>query len=85
MDRGFCRANEKRFFYNHTTGKCHPFSYSGCGGNVNNFTSRKSCLRMCKKGFIKRQRGQQGIMKVHRKRKKQPAKPTDEEIVIERI
>ncbi|XP_015274868.1 PREDICTED: tissue factor pathway inhibitor [Gekko japonicus] len=84
MDRGFCRANEKRFFYNHTTGKCHPFSYSGCGGNVNNFTSRKSCLRMCKKGFIKRERGQRGIMKVRPKRKKQPAKLTDEEIVTER-
>ncbi|XP_060112945.1 tissue factor pathway inhibitor [Heteronotia binoei] len=85
MDRGFCRANEKRFFYNHTTGKCHPFRYSGCGGNVNNFTSRKSCLRMCKKGFIKKKRDQQGIMKVRRKRKKQPAKLMDEEIVIERI
>ncbi|XP_054826129.1 tissue factor pathway inhibitor isoform X2 [Eublepharis macularius] len=85
MDRGLCRANEKRFFYNHTAGKCHPFSYSGCGGNVNNFTSRKSCLRMCKKGFMKNQRGQQGLMKIRRKRKKQPVKLTEEEIVIERI
>ncbi|XP_077175549.1 tissue factor pathway inhibitor [Paroedura picta] len=86
MDRGLCRANEKRFFYSHATGKCHPFSYSGCGGNVNNFTSRKSCLRMCKKGFLKIKRGQQGTMKVRRKRKKHPAKLTEEEeIVIERI
>lgn len=84
MDRGLCRANEKRFFYNHTTGKCHPFSYSGCGGNVNNFTSRKSCLRMCKKGFRKKRRDQQGVMTV-RKQKKPRAKPMDEEIVIERI
>ncbi|XP_053216027.1 tissue factor pathway inhibitor isoform X1 [Podarcis raffonei] len=76
-DRGLCKANEKRFFYNLTTGKCHPFSYSGCGGNENNFTSRKSCLQMCKKGF-------QGRMKIRRKRKKQ-AKLIDGEIVIERI
>ncbi|XP_009876131.1 PREDICTED: tissue factor pathway inhibitor-like, partial [Apaloderma vittatum] len=49
MDRGLCRAKELRFFYNPSTGRCRPFSYSGCGGNENNFTSRKSCLRSCKK------------------------------------
>ncbi|NXC72533.1 TFPI1 inhibitor, partial [Anhinga anhinga] len=49
MDRGLCRAKELRFFYNYSTGRCHPFSYSGCGGNENNFASRKSCLRSCKK------------------------------------
>ncbi|NXO58375.1 TFPI1 inhibitor, partial [Aramus guarauna] len=49
MDRGLCRAKELRFFYNYSTGRCHPFSYSGCGGNENNFTSRKSCLRICNK------------------------------------
>ncbi|NXW51759.1 TFPI1 inhibitor, partial [Nyctiprogne leucopyga] len=49
MDRGLCRARELRFFYNYSTGRCHPFRYSGCGGNENNFTSRKSCLKICKK------------------------------------
>ncbi|NWZ90335.1 TFPI1 inhibitor, partial [Nesospiza acunhae] len=49
MDRGLCRAKELRFFYNFSTGRCRPFSYSGCGGNENNFVSRKSCLRICKK------------------------------------
>ncbi|NXQ56031.1 TFPI1 inhibitor, partial [Anthoscopus minutus] len=49
MDRGLCRAKELRFFYNYSTGRCRPFSYSGCGGNENNFISRKSCLRICKK------------------------------------
>ncbi|NXE97336.1 TFPI1 inhibitor, partial [Menura novaehollandiae] len=49
MDRGLCRAKELRFFYNYLTGRCRPFSYSGCGGNENNFISRKSCLRICKK------------------------------------
>ncbi|XP_059709456.1 tissue factor pathway inhibitor isoform X3 [Haemorhous mexicanus] len=51
MDRGLCRAKELRFFYNFSTGRCRPFSYSGCGGNENNFISRKSCLRTCKKGM----------------------------------
>uniref|UniRef100_A0A8C0UZ76 BPTI/Kunitz inhibitor domain-containing protein n=1 Tax=Cyanistes caeruleus TaxID=156563 RepID=A0A8C0UZ76_CYACU len=48
---GLCRAKELRFFYNYSTGRCRPFSYSGCGGNENNFISRKSCLRICKKGM----------------------------------
>uniref|UniRef100_A0A8B9ZTL8 BPTI/Kunitz inhibitor domain-containing protein n=1 Tax=Anas zonorhyncha TaxID=75864 RepID=A0A8B9ZTL8_9AVES len=51
MDKGLCRAKETRFFYNYSTGRCRPFNYSGCGGNENNFTSRKSCLRICKKGM----------------------------------
>ncbi|NWR67315.1 TFPI1 inhibitor, partial [Bucorvus abyssinicus] len=49
MDRGLCQAKELRFFYNYSAGRCRPFRYSGCGGNENNFTSRKSCLRVCKK------------------------------------
>ncbi|NXN99485.1 TFPI1 inhibitor, partial [Rhinopomastus cyanomelas] len=49
VDRGLCRAKELRFFYNYAARRCQPFSYSGCGGNENNFTSRKSCLRICKK------------------------------------
>ncbi|KAL7991572.1 hypothetical protein Chor_015828 [Crotalus horridus] len=84
MDRGLCKANEKRFFYNQTTGKCRPFSYTGCGGNENNFTSRKACVKMCKKGFISK-KGQKGVMKIRRKRKKQVVKLVDGAIVIERI
>ncbi|XP_015681881.1 tissue factor pathway inhibitor isoform X2 [Protobothrops mucrosquamatus] len=84
MDRGLCKANEKRFFYNQTTGKCRPFSYTGCGGNENNFTSRKACVQMCKKGFISK-KGQKGVMKIRRKRKKQVVKLVDGAIVIERI
>ncbi|XP_042300955.1 tissue factor pathway inhibitor isoform X3 [Sceloporus undulatus] len=81
MDRGLCRAQEKRFFYNYTIGKCRPFSYTGCGGNENNFTTRKSCLQMCKKGFIQ---GQKGIMKIRRKRKKR-VKLVDDHFVTEQI
>ncbi|XP_058045026.1 tissue factor pathway inhibitor isoform X1 [Ahaetulla prasina] len=84
MDRGLCKANEKRFFYNQTAGRCRPFSYTGCGGNENNFTSRKACVQMCMKGFISK-KGQKGVRKIRRKRKKQLVKVVDGEIVIERI
>ncbi|KAM6332719.1 LOW QUALITY PROTEIN: tissue factor pathway inhibitor [Podargus strigoides] len=69
MDRGLCRAKELRFFYNYSTGRCRPFNYSGCGGNENNFTSRKSCLRICKKGFNKK-KGERRLIKIRKKRKK---------------
>ncbi|KAF2987364.1 hypothetical protein EK904_002402 [Melospiza melodia maxima] len=114
MDRGLCRAKELRFFYNFSTGRCRPFSYSGCGGNENNFVSRKSCLRICRKasiGLIKcnscksqesedgnqeryraRERrrdrfnkkiGERRLIRIKKKRKKQPVKALDLEIMPE--
>ncbi|XP_008571211.1 PREDICTED: tissue factor pathway inhibitor [Galeopterus variegatus] len=79
-DRGLCQANENRFYYNSIIGKCRPFKYSGCGGNENNFTSKKECLRTCKKGFIQRL-SKGGLIKTKRKRKKQTLKKVYEEIV----
>ncbi|XP_023786453.1 tissue factor pathway inhibitor-like isoform X4 [Cyanistes caeruleus] len=84
MDRGLCRAKELRFFYNYSTGRCRPFSYSGCGGNENNFISRKSCLRICKKGFNKK-KGEKKLIKIKKKRKKQPVKALGMEIIPERM
>ncbi|XP_012667659.1 tissue factor pathway inhibitor isoform X1 [Otolemur garnettii] len=83
-DRGLCQANENRFYYNSVIGKCRRFKYSGCGGNENNFTSKKACLRTCKKGFIQRiSKGE--LIKTKRKRKKQPIKITYEEIFVKKI
>ncbi|XP_068542577.1 tissue factor pathway inhibitor isoform X2 [Anas acuta] len=84
MDKGLCRAKETRFFYNYSTGRCRPFNYSGCGGNENNFTSRKSCLRICKKGFIKNKGGRR-VIKIKRKKKKLSVTALEEESIPERI
>ncbi|XP_032301596.1 tissue factor pathway inhibitor isoform X3 [Coturnix japonica] len=83
MDKGLCRAKETRFFYNYSTGRCRPFTYSGCGGNENNFTSRKSCLRICRKGFIKREDGRR-LIRI-KKKKKQSRKTKGEGIIHGRI
>ncbi|XP_040083712.1 tissue factor pathway inhibitor [Oryx dammah] len=72
-DRGLCRANVTRFYYNSVIGKCHTFEYSGCGGNENNFTSRKACFRACERGYIRRI-SKEGLLKTKRKRKKQLVK-----------
>uniref|UniRef100_A0A669QI44 Tissue factor pathway inhibitor n=1 Tax=Phasianus colchicus TaxID=9054 RepID=A0A669QI44_PHACC len=79
MDRGLCRAKETRFFFNYSTGRCRPFTYSGCGGNENNFTSRKSCLRICRKGLLKKKDGRR-LIRI-KKKKKQSLKTVGEEII----
>ncbi|XP_014588057.1 tissue factor pathway inhibitor isoform X1 [Equus asinus] len=82
-DRGLCQANESRFYYNSIIGKCRPFKYSGCGGNENNFTSKRACLKACKKGFIQRI-SKEGLIKTKRKRKKQPVKIVYEKIFVKK-
>lgn len=47
VERGTCNGVEKRFAYNPKTKRCHEFVYSGCGGNQNNFKTRKHCFRKC--------------------------------------
>eukprot|EP00062_Callorhinchus_milii_P024160 gi/632983773/ref/XP_007908814.1/ PREDICTED: kielin/chordin-like protein [Callorhinchus milii] len=38
---------ERRRFYRWETGRCEELVFSGCGGNGNNFVSRKACERRC--------------------------------------
>ncbi|XP_023595664.1 tissue factor pathway inhibitor isoform X1 [Trichechus manatus latirostris] len=83
-DRGLCQANESRFYYNSNTGKCHPFKYSGCGGNENNFTSKLGCITTCKKGFIQR-KSKGGAIKIKRKRKKPQVKTVYKEMFVKKI
>ncbi len=45
--RGICEALTTRYFYNMTSEKCEQFTYGGCGGNKNNFISKKACEVRC--------------------------------------
>lgn len=36
-----------RHFYNSLTQQCLPFTYSGIGGNQNNYLSRADCEKAC--------------------------------------
>ncbi|THD22016.1 Kunitz-type protease inhibitor [Fasciola hepatica] len=47
QDRGSCRRNIRRIYYNHANKRCEIFSYGGCGGNANNFGSLTNCYRAC--------------------------------------
>ena len=43
--KGFGR--KYRYFFNKDKNKCQRFRYSGCGGNGNNFKTKKHCLSKC--------------------------------------
>lgn len=42
-DPGFCNLIIGRWYYDHRYHRCLPFLYTGCGGNINNFSSLKKC------------------------------------------
>ncbi|XP_030728170.1 WAP, Kazal, immunoglobulin, Kunitz and NTR domain-containing protein 1 [Globicephala melas] len=45
--QGPCQGWEPRWAYSPLLQQCHPFEYSGCEGNGNNFESRESCEDAC--------------------------------------
>ncbi|KAG7317153.1 hypothetical protein KOW79_019451 [Hemibagrus wyckioides] len=47
LDEGTCLEDVPRFHYDTLTQKCTQFSYSGCGGNANNFKSYEACHKTC--------------------------------------
>lgn len=44
---GRCRASFPRWWYNVTGGSCQQFIYGGCGGNGNNYLTKKECSEKC--------------------------------------
>ncbi|XP_051872416.1 tissue factor pathway inhibitor 2 isoform X2 [Pristis pectinata] len=46
-DSGTCTADIPRFYFNQDTYSCERFSYTGCGGNDNNFVTLKVCQKIC--------------------------------------
>ncbi|XP_078408028.1 carboxypeptidase inhibitor SmCI-like [Cetorhinus maximus] len=49
-DQGDCNESITKYFYNNSTDNCETFTYSGCGGNKNNFNTKHLCRRTCRKG-----------------------------------
>ncbi|XP_012788673.2 tissue factor pathway inhibitor [Sorex araneus] len=76
-DRGLCRANETRFYFDFSIKKCRPFLYTGCGGNENNFISKEECTTACKKGFLWKKR--KGILIKTKRKKNLPVQVAYEE------
>ncbi|XP_074140708.1 tissue factor pathway inhibitor 2 [Sminthopsis crassicaudata] len=56
LDPGSCSSDVPRYYFNWESKRCEPFTYTGCGGNENNFVSQKDCTKVCVKVSKKRQR-----------------------------
>ncbi|KAI5748262.1 hypothetical protein M8J77_023592 [Diaphorina citri] len=46
-DGGMCSEYHKRYYYDERRQTCVPFIYTGCGGNLNRFTTSEECLHYC--------------------------------------
>nr|XP_060643601.1 tissue factor pathway inhibitor-like [Anolis sagrei ordinatus] len=46
---GRCKESFQNFYYDHKKSMCRTFTYSGCGGNKNNFATLLDCLYECEK------------------------------------
>lgn len=44
---GWCRARIPRWYFNTETLACTPFTYGGCKGNDNNFSTQDKCEQRC--------------------------------------
>lgn len=47
---GSCRGYEPSFWHDPKTGLCEPFTYGGCDGNANRFSSQAECAAACPGG-----------------------------------
>ncbi|MEE6466568.1 hypothetical protein FKM82_006997 [Ascaphus truei] len=52
-DEGSCSASVTRYYFNIGSKTCEEFTYTGCGGNSNNFVRIEDCNSVCKKGTKK--------------------------------
>ncbi|XP_043274071.1 papilin [Venturia canescens] len=46
-DEGNCTEKHSRWFFDRSENRCMPFYFTGCGGNRNNFDSRRACESDC--------------------------------------
>ena len=49
METGPCEENVPSFHFYSKNGQCERFTYSGCGGNNNRFSSKRDCEVVCGK------------------------------------
>ena len=47
-ETGRCRASIPRYYHNSESGQCEMFTYGGCEGNQNRFTTKAECEKACK-------------------------------------
>lgn len=49
MDEGSCLRYMVLWYYHQEANACRPFIFGGCGGNANQFPSKRKCELRCKR------------------------------------
>nr|XP_016849033.1 PREDICTED: kunitz-type serine protease inhibitor nigrescinin-6 [Anolis carolinensis]XP_016849034.1 PREDICTED: kunitz-type serine protease inhibitor nigrescinin-6 [Anolis carolinensis] len=49
MDEGTCKQYTVLWYFHQEANHCRPFIFGGCGGNANQFPSKKKCELWCKR------------------------------------
>ena len=49
QETGSCKEEFTSYYFNFKTGQCEKFTYSGCGGNDNRFSTKHECEQTCGK------------------------------------
>ncbi|KAH0617178.1 hypothetical protein JD844_028981 [Phrynosoma platyrhinos] len=52
MDEGACKRYTVLWYYHREANNCRPFIFGGCGGNANQFPSKQTCERWCKRATV---------------------------------
>uniref|UniRef100_A0A8C0G0W1 Tissue factor pathway inhibitor 2 n=1 Tax=Chelonoidis abingdonii TaxID=106734 RepID=A0A8C0G0W1_CHEAB len=61
-DEGLCSSSVTRYYYDSKSQSCEEFSYTGCGGNANNFVNKKNCYNICKKDSLRYKGTKPGLL-----------------------
>jgi len=67
-ESGSCYNQDLRFYWDAGVAECRPLTYTGCGGNANNFATQDDCYAACGRSLITAD----GTRRRHRRRRYRP-------------
>lgn len=47
LDPGPCEGNIKKYYWNRYSRQCDEFTYGGCHGGPNRFSTKQECQKIC--------------------------------------
>ena len=61
-DPGPCTAREARYYFDTRTRRCEQFTFGGCQGNANKFSSQSECERACHELLLEKEVGELAVI-----------------------